>query len=248
MKNNRIELLGLSIDNLSMQETLDRIGEIISAKKPVQHVVVNAAKIVHAQKDNHLKSVINNCGLINADGQAVVWAARILGIPLKERVAGIDLMYNILKISPEKGWRIYFLGAKEEIVKKVVEKAKVDFPGIRVAGFRNGYFKDNDEENIVQGIKESGADILFVAISSPQKEIFLNKYMKEMNVPFCMGVGGSFDVYAGHTKRAPVWLQRIGMEWFYRILQEPRRMWKRYATTNPVFIYLVMKNLIRGKK
>ncbi len=241
MTKERINLLGLNIDNLSMQDTLSRIEQIVKERIPVQHVVVNAAKIVHAQKNEQLKDIINNCGLINADGQAVVWASRLLGIPLKERVAGVDLMYNILNIAPKKGWRIYFLGARENVVNTVVSKTESKFPGIQIAGYRDGYFTEDEELDVVEDIKNSKADILFVAISSPKKEQFLNKYMNELMVPFCMGVGGSFDVFAGLVKRAPVWMQKIGMEWFYRILQEPGRMWKRYATTNPIFIYLVAK-------
>ncbi|GAB4335164.1 MAG: exopolysaccharide biosynthesis glycosyltransferase VpsK [Calditrichia bacterium] len=244
---NRVDFLGFQLDNLSMSETISKIGKIIEQRKPVQHVVLNAAKIVQAVGSPSLRETINSCGLINADGQAVVWAARLLGIPLKERVAGVDLMYEIMKYAPQKGWRIFFLGAKEEVVQAVVHRAKKEFPGINIAGFRNGYFTDDEEAVLVEQIASSKPDILFVGISSPKKEIFLNKYLDKLNVPFCMGVGGSFDVFAGIVKRAPKILQKMGMEWFYRVIQEPRRMWKRYAKTNPIFIYLVLRAVLRKK-
>ena len=168
---------------------------------------------------------------------------KFLWKPLPERITGIDLMQNLVKLAYEKGYKIFFFGAKEEVVKKVVEKYSNEFSKDIIAGYRNGYFKQNEEEFVAKQIADSGADILFVAISSPKKEIFLNKYKGTINVPFIMGVGGSFDVVAGVIKRAPKWMQKCGLEWFYRLLQEPKRMWKRYLFTNVIFIYL-SKNLL----
>ncbi|MGM1032025.1 MAG: WecB/TagA/CpsF family glycosyltransferase [Bacillota bacterium] len=245
---NRIEFLGSEIDVLGINQSLKVIEDIIREKRKVQHVVLNASKVVSLQNDQRLQKVINSCGMINADGQAIVWASRFLGKPLPERVAGIDLMYKLVELSAAKGYSIYFLGAKEDVVKSTVENFKLNYPTLRVAGFRNGYWKKSEEKSVIQLIKKSKADILFVAISSPKKEYFLGEYMEELEIPFCMGVGGSFDVVAGLTKRAPLWMQKAGLEWFYRLIQEPKRMWKRYLIGNFKFILLVLKERYNTSK
>ena len=239
---NRLKILNTEIDNLSMDETLDLIESAIDSSEQIHHVVVNAGKIVSMQSDLQLRNSVNNSDLINADGQAVVWASKILNKPLKERVAGIDLMENLVALAYKNNYKIFFLGAKEAIVKSVTEKYSKQYSENIIAGYRNGYFNKEDETNIAAQISESGAHILFVAISSPIKENFLyenKKFLK--NVNFIMGVGGSFDVVAGMVKRAPLWMQNSGLEWFYRFAQEPKRMWKRYLIGNTKFICLVLK-------
>jgi N-acetylglucosaminyldiphosphoundecaprenol N-acetyl-beta-D-mannosaminyltransferase len=197
------------------------------------------------QTDLQLRKSVNESDIINADGQAVVWASKILGKPLKERVAGIDLMQNLVKMAHEKEYKIFFFGAKEEVVLDVINKYKNQYSSNIIAGYRNGYFKKEEEQDIAKQISNSGANILFVAISSPTKENFLyeNKDLLN-NVNFIMGVGGSFDVVSGKVKRAPLWMQNVGLEWFYRFSQEPNRMWKRYLIGNTKFILLVIKERI----
>ena len=239
---NRITILNTKIDNLTMQETLQVVEETIHGSKQLHHVVVNAAKMVAMQTDLKLRQSVNSCDLINADGQAVVWASRILGQPLKERVAGIDLMENLVELAHKKNYKIFFFGAKEEVVSRVVNKYKIKYSKDIIAGYRNGYFNKEDEVHIAQQISNSGADILFVAISSPTKENFLYDNKETLKgVNFIMGVGGSFDVVSGLVKRAPLWMQNIGMEWFFRFAQEPKRMWKRYFIGNIKFIWMVFK-------
>jgi len=238
---NRINILNCPIDKVTMTETIDIINSSIENKTNLHHVVVNAAKMVNMQKDKELHKSVVSSDIINADGQAVVWASNILGQPLPERVSGIDIMQNLVKLAYEKKYKVFFFGAKEDVVRAVVDKYSDKYSKDIIAGYRNGYFTQDDEENIAQQIHDSGADILFVAISSPTKEIFLNKYKNIINTPFIMGVGGSFDVVSGKVQRAPLWMQNNGLEWFYRFLQEPRRMWKRYLTTNSLFIYYVLK-------
>lgn len=237
----RVKICDIPVDALTMQQTIDLIDKAIVEKRPIHHVVINAAKVVNAKKDNALKESIVNCDIINADGQAIVWAARLLNNPLPERVAGIDLMEALVKLAAEKKYRIFFLGAKEEIVKQVVTTYTDTYGKDIIAGYRNGYFSKEEEQDVAGQIADSGAQILFVAISSPKKEIFLNTYKEFIQTPFIMGVGGSFDVVAGFVKRAPVWMQKTGLEWFYRVIQEPGRMWKRYLFGNSEFIYIVFK-------
>ena len=241
-------VLSIPIDAISMQETLQKVESAITSKKQIHHTVVNAGKIVLMQTDKKLEKSVLDADIINADGEAVVWAANFLGQRLPERVPGIDLMEELVKRSFEKGYKCFFLGATEEVVTKLVNIYKAQYSEDIIAGYRNGYFEKEDEEQIAIQIAESGADILFVAITSPKKEIFLTTYKKQLqNVNLIMGVGGSFDVISGKVKRAPLWMQDVGLEWFYRFLQEPRRMWKRYLVGNSKFIWLVFKAYLKNK-
>ena len=238
----RYTFLKTHVDNFSLKETLTQIKQAIDQKKQLHHVVVNASKIVDMQTDLYLRKSVNESDLINADGQAVVWASKLLGKPLKERVSGIDLMINLVELAAENSYKIFFLGAKEVVVKAVVDKYKTQYSEEIIAGYRNGYFRKNEESNIAREISNSGANMLFVAISSPIKENFLYNNKSSLNkVNFIMGVGGSFDVVSGKTKRAPKWMQDCGLEWFFRFIQEPKRMWKRYLYGNTKFIFLVLR-------
>lgn len=239
---NRIHLLNTNIDNYTMEETIGLVNRAIENRKQIHHVVVNAGKIVAMQEDQELRESVNNSDLINADGQAVVWASRILGRPLKERVAGIDVMENLVGLAHQNRYKIFLFGATEEVVREVANIFARDYDPHLVAGYRNGYFSAAEEVEIANQIASSGAHILFVAISSPTKENFLYRHRDLLkNVYFIMGVGGSFDVVAGKVKRAPIWMQRLGLEWFFRLIQEPKRMWKRYLIGNFRFILLVLK-------
>jgi N-acetylglucosaminyldiphosphoundecaprenol N-acetyl-beta-D-mannosaminyltransferase len=245
----RITLMGCSIDNLSMEETLQTIEGFIHTGRPHQHVVVNVDKLVKASRDPELRQIINDCALVNVDGMPVVWASRLLGKPLKERVAGVDLFEALMRRAGDKGWRVFLLGAKEEVVSKVAATYQHKYPRLVLAGYRNGYWKGEAEETqVVEQIRDARPDLLFVAISSPKKEQFLGRYQAEMKIPFAMGVGGTFDVAIGHVKRAPVWMQKSGLEWFYRFLQEPRRMFRRYFIEDMAFVRLLLKELTSGRR
>lgn len=238
----RVHLMGTPIDNLTMNETLDLINRAIERKEHIHHTVVNAGKIVAMHSNAQLRESVVSADVINADGQAVVWASKILGTPLKERVAGVDLMERLMELAFMHHYKVFFFGAKEEILKKMVSHySDLYSPGM-IAGYRNGYFKKEEEKDIARQIADSGANMLFVAITSPIKENFLYENREVLrNVNFIMGVGGSFDVVAGYVKRAPVWMQRSGLEWLFRVYQEPRRMFKRYLVGNLKFILLVIK-------
>lgn len=250
MKNDyqRITFLSTPIDVLTMRETMDLIDNSIQKNTNIQHVVVNAGKMVSMQNDKDLYESVVSCDIINADGQSIVWAARFLGKYLPERVAGIDLMENLVNLAFQRKYKCFFFGAKEEVVKNLVAIYSKKYGTDIVAGYRNGYYSEEEEPLIARQIAQSGANMLFVAITSPKKEIFLNTY-KEMlkNINFTMGVGGSFDVVAGVTQRAPRWMQSLGMEWFYRFAQEPKRMWRRYWIGNCQFIKLVLQEKFRKK-
>jgi N-acetylglucosaminyldiphosphoundecaprenol N-acetyl-beta-D-mannosaminyltransferase len=245
----RIKFLSVPIDALTMEETLQEVERAIAEQRQLHHTVVNAGKMVMMSKDAKLFQSVVEADLINADGQGVVWAARLLGQRLPERVAGIDLMNNLIVRAHQKGYKAFFFGAREEVVQKVVRRVSEQYSPAVVAGYRNGYYEAGEAPAIARQIAESGAQMLFVAISSPAKENFLHDYKHILNkVNFIMGVGGSFDVVAGVTRRAPRSWQVIGLEWLYRFLQEPSRMWRRYTVGNIEFAGLVLKEWYRRRK
>lgn len=243
----RVEIMGCQVDNLSMEETLLTVEKFIQSGRPHEHVGVNVDKIVQANRDPDLRRIINNSSLISVDGMPIVWASRLLGKPLKERVTGVDLFDVLMRRAAEKGWRIYLLGAKQEVVAKVKDYYEKTYPQIAIVGYRNGYWSAAEEPQVVEAITAAKADILFVAISSPEKERFLSRYQEEMKIPFAMGVGGTFDVMSGMVKRAPLWMQKTGFEWFYRFLQEPRRMFKRYFIEDMAFVGLLLKACVTSR-
>lgn len=246
--NQRITMMGCGIDNLSMEETLARVEEFIRSGRAHQHVVVNVDKLVKASRDPALRRIVNACDLVSADGMPVVWASRLLGKPLKERVAGIDLFEALMRRAGERGWRVFLLGAQDEVVWTVAAIYRERYPGLQLAGWRDGYWQGEQEEaRVARMVAESRADLLFVAISSPKKEQFLGKYQAAMRVPFAMGVGGTFDVVSGRVRRAPGWMQRAGLEWFWRFLQEPRRMFRRYFIDDMLFVWLLIKEAARSR-
>ena len=238
----KIDFLNIPLDTLTMQETIAQVNTAIFSNKHIHHCVINAGKVVQMQEDKLLRDSVVNSDLINADGMSIVWAVRFLGHKIPERVAGIDLMEKLVELSFKKKYKCFFFGANEKIVKKLVNDYSEKYSKDLIAGYQNGYYNESDEHDIVEQIRSSRANILFVAMTSPKKEIFLNTYKKELSgINFIMGVGGSFDVISGKTDRAPKFMQDIGLEWFYRFIQEPKRMWKRYLIGNFKFLVLILK-------
>jgi N-acetylglucosaminyldiphosphoundecaprenol N-acetyl-beta-D-mannosaminyltransferase len=245
----KIDFLGIPVHGFTMQETVDMIDLAIQENKHIHQASINAGKVVMMQKDKELFKNVVSCDIINADGMSIVWAARLLNRKLPERVAGCDLMQRLIKLAYERKYKCFFLGAKEEVVVKVVGTYIEKYNNEIIGGYRNGYFTKEEEPVIARQIAESGSNILFVAMNSPKKESFLFKNQNILScVNFTMGVGGTFDVIAGVTKRAPKWMQNIGMEWFCRFTQEPGRMWRRYLIGNSLFIWMVIKEIIKMGK
>jgi N-acetylglucosaminyldiphosphoundecaprenol N-acetyl-beta-D-mannosaminyltransferase len=240
----RARVVGCSIDRLDMDETLARCEQLIESGEYAQHLCINAAKAVAARDDAELRAIIDRCELVSADGQAVVWASRILGDPLPTRVAGIDLMQRLLERAEARGYRVFILGAKPDVLEHAAGRIRAHHPALALVGTRDGYFSEADDGAVAAEVAAARPDILFVAMPSPRKEYWLGRYGPDLGVPFVMGVGGSVDVIAGVTKRAPALWQKLGLEWAYRLLQEPRRLLGRYARTNLRFIFLVARELI----
>jgi UDP-N-acetylglucosamine 2-epimerase (non-hydrolysing) len=235
----RVELFGCTVDPLEMHAAVARCEEAIETRAPIQHMAVNAAKVVAMQKDERLLDIVNNCELVTADGQAVVWASRVLGDPLPARVTGIDLMHELITLAERKHYRVYVLGAAREVLDRALARLREEYRALTIVGDHDGYFSEDEEPAVAADIRASRADMLFVAMPSPRKEYFLARWGDELEVPFTMGVGGAIDVVAGMRRRAPVLLQRLGLEWSFRLVQEPKRLFRRYLVTNTRFISMV---------
>jgi N-acetylglucosaminyldiphosphoundecaprenol N-acetyl-beta-D-mannosaminyltransferase len=243
-----IQMFGINIHSLGMSQALDIVHECITSKQSLHVGMLNAAKVVNMKRNPALGEDVTSSNLILADGSAVVLASKILHKKLPERVAGIDLMHGILARGDKLGYRVFCLGATEEISQEIERQIHQHYPGVIIAGRQNGYFSADQEQAIAQNIAATKPDVLFVAITSPKKEQFMAKWGEVMRVPVVHGVGGSFDVFAGKVKRAPLVWQKFGMEWLYRVLQEPGRLWKRYLVTNTLFIGMLIKEIFKPTK
>jgi len=238
-------LLGHRVDRLRLDETADRCREAVLRKERIHHVSLNAAKVVSARKDRRLAQVIDTADLVSADGQPLVWVSRLLGAPLPERVTGIDLMLKLLELAEAERFRVFFLGARPEVLRRAIGNLSKRHPRLVVAGSHDGYFRDSENDSICEAVNTAEPDILFVAMSSPKKEYWVADSAHKLGVPLIVGVGGALDVVAGDVARAPTWMQRAGLEWAFRVLQEPGRLWRRYLTTNAQFLMLVAAEFMR---
>jgi N-acetylglucosaminyldiphosphoundecaprenol N-acetyl-beta-D-mannosaminyltransferase len=243
----KLELFGIPFDNLTSDEALARVDEFALSTGTKVMTAINAAKVVSIQQNHDQRRAVRESDLVLADGVPVVWASRLAGKPLKQRVAGCDFFQEVVRHGQPRGYRFFLLGGRPDVVEKVKEVLEQRHPGVQIVGWRDGYFSIDDEKRVVDEINRSKATILFLGFSSPKKEEFVlrNRHRLE-TVRFIQGVGGSFDIVAGVTKRAPEWMQGLGLEWLYRLMQEPRRMWRRYLVTNTLFVWLTIRELLRG--
>ncbi|QRN85025.1 WecB/TagA/CpsF family glycosyltransferase [Clostridia bacterium] len=219
----KIEILGVGIDNLSMDETVSRIGQAIASKERMQVNTLNAEILYQALHDSRLMETINGCDLVTPDGTGIVWASEQLGTPCKERVTGIDLLNNLLKQSPKKGYKIYFYGSKPEILERAIKNIRETYPGINIVGSTHGYIKEDEQGKLLQDIQKKEPDLLFVALGAPRQEYWIESSLKELPSLVAVGVGGSLDVISGELKRAPEFFQKLRLEWLYRALIQPSR-------------------------
>jgi N-acetylglucosaminyldiphosphoundecaprenol N-acetyl-beta-D-mannosaminyltransferase len=237
-------LLGAPIDCLSLAETVAAADAAMRGRCRLRQVSMNVAKLVAMRRNSELDADVRSSDLVSIDGMGILWAARLLGIKVAERVAGIDLLDRVLALCAVRGYRPFFLGARPDVVAEAVAATHKRHPGLLFAGYRNGYFSQNEENGVVAEIQESHADCLFIGMPTPRKERFLASHGDTVGVPFIMGVGGSFDVLAGIVQRAPGPVQALGLEWLYRMAQEPLRLGPRYLKTNLVFAGIVARALL----
>ncbi len=241
-------ILGLKIHALTNAQTLELIEAFITSRQPYQLATVNPEFVVAAQKDAEFRQIINKAALALPDGIGLLKAARFLGTtPLPERVAGSDLVAKLADLSHRKGYRIYFLGAQPGVAEKAVEKLKVRYPNLQVAGCYAGSPSLEENEAIVQRILPTRPDILLVAYGAPRQDKWIARNLDRLQIPVCIGVGGSFDFIAGTARRAPMWLQRLGLEWLHRLLTQPWR-WRRIWNAVPRFSWLVLRSKLAERR
>jgi N-acetylglucosaminyldiphosphoundecaprenol N-acetyl-beta-D-mannosaminyltransferase len=240
----RAQIFGCPIDIVTMSETVDLARTAMRQRTTTLHVALNVAKLVNMRTNPVLAEDVKNSDLIGIDGMGILLAARLFGLPAKERVAGIDLLQEILVVCADEGFRPFFLGATPSVVRKARAAVAAKHLNIRFAGIHDGYFDAHQEPQVVEEIRDSEADCLFIAMPTPRKERFLAAYRDQLGVSFIMGVGGSFDVLAGEVTRAPLLMQKLALEWLYRVYQEPRRMWWRYCRTNTIFAGMMFSALL----
>ncbi|MEA2086894.1 MAG: WecB/TagA/CpsF family glycosyltransferase [Candidatus Caldatribacteriota bacterium] len=254
--NNRIKLFQVGIDQVDNQETIQKIAEFIISKKPHQIVTPDTLGVLRARKDPDYHAILESADLVTPDGAGILWAATTLNYPLPERVTGIDIIHNICRLATKKGYSLYLLGSYPGVAGEAASNLTRKYPGIKIAGTHHGYFSGEDfqncedvknsnsdknnkeEEEIIAEIRENRPDILLVGMGVPKQEKWISKNLDKLDVPVCMGVGGSFDVLSGRIPRAPLWMQRRGMEWIYRSIKQPNRAFRTLALF--YFIWLVI--------
>jgi N-acetylglucosaminyldiphosphoundecaprenol N-acetyl-beta-D-mannosaminyltransferase len=242
----RVELFGVDVDAVDVDGAVALARAAVHEGRPHQHVVLNAAKVVAMHDDDALRETVRHCDFVQADGMPIVWLSRLTGRPLPGRVAGADLFERLVASAAQDSASVYLLGARADVVARVAEVLLARHPDLRLAGWHDGFWDDDTE--VVAAVRAATPDYLFVALPSPRKERFLEEHLGELGVPFAMGVGGSFDVVAGLVRRAPSWVQQAGLEWCWRLAQEPRRLLRRYLVGNTRFMMLAARELRRSRR
>jgi len=235
-----IGILGIPIDNLDTEATLDRLDQFIQERRFHQVATANVDFLINAMHDRELRQILRDADLVTPDGMPVVWASRLLGSPLPERVTGADLVPRLAALAARKGYRVYMLGARPEVAQQARDRMIEANPSLQIVGCVSPQISPllaMDSEALLHDIVSAKPDILLVAFGNPKQEKWIHLHRDRLrHVPVCIGIGGTFDFLAGRTSRAPWWMQRLGMEWLYRLAQEPKRLWRRYCND---FIYFV---------
>lgn len=242
----RLDFLGCPLDPITSADLLQTLTAQIKMRTGTSVIqFVNANKVAKIHEDPKMGEIMRRADYVLADGQPLLPMASLLGMKVPERIDGIGLMRKFLELADREKFSVYLLGAKQEVVEECVRQIETTYPGIRLAGQRNGYFDEDDIPNIAAGVAATQPDFLFLGMGSPMKERLADEWKNELGAVVIQGVGGSFDVMAGLVKRAPRWMQKLGIEWLYRVVQEPRRMFWRYFKTNTVCLWLFVKALVR---
>lgn len=247
LRKDRVDFLGCPLDLTPPSTIMERAHRAMLGDGRLRIEGLNVAKLVQARSDTLLMGALCDAELVHVDGAGISLGLKAMGMPTPERRAGIDLMVDLCRQAAAMGQSVYLLGARPDIVQAAAKNLQVAVPDLAIAGTRDGYFNEADEEEIVETIRASGAGLLFIGISSPKKELFLRSHWERLDVSLGMGVGGSFDVISGSLRRAPLWMQQNGLEWLYRWWQEPVRLFGRYASTNLIFLWLLARARLTGR-
>ena len=248
--NERVNICGVDFDNITMEQSLKSIEELIEKKKRATVFHPNVDCVCIAKNDRELMEIYKKSNLNLPDGMPLIWASKLLGRPLKEKISGPDLLPKVCELASRNKYSIFFLGGRDGVAKRAAEVFKNKYTGVRVAGFYHGYFdkKGNENSEVISMIRERRPDILVVAFGTPLQEKWLNDNLKELDVPLCIGAGAAIDFLSGNIPRSPEWMQKAGFEWLFRLILEPRRLWKRYLIRDMKFFYLLLCQLIGRKR
>ncbi|WP_237690578.1 WecB/TagA/CpsF family glycosyltransferase [Paenibacillus caui] len=234
-----VNLFGIRVSKWNMEETVAYLTEAAESDRPHQVITANPIMVMAALEDPAYMEIMQKAELVVPDGAGVVWASGKAGNPVKERVAGFDLLHQLMKTGEKRSWKVYLLGASPEVIQEAANRLQMQYPGVKIVGSRDGYFGPDQDLEVVEAIKAAAPHILFVARGADTQEPWIAKYKQQLGVPVIMGVGGSFDVISGRSKRAPKFMQRLRLEWFYRLLKEPTRFRRMLAL--PKFAVKVLK-------
>lgn len=218
-----VTIFGVPISKMNMNQTVDYLAQAIDKRQPHQVITANPIMVMSALQDPAYMRMMKQAELIVPDGAGVVWAAGYVGNPVQERVAGYDLLQELMKAGQRRGWRVYMVGASSEVIEAAASRLKQLYPELKLVGFRDGFFGEKEDSDVIRAIREAKPDILLVGRSAATQEPWIAQYKEQLGVPVMMGIGGSFDVLSGKLKRAPLLFQKLRLEWFYRLLQEPWR-------------------------
>ncbi len=234
-----VRILNLSVNNVSMESALAAIDSFIAARGSHHVVTADASMFVMANEDPELYKIVSKADLVTPDGVGIIWAAKRQGTPLQERVSGVDIVENLCSRSAECGNRIYFLGAGPGVAEQAANRMRERYPGTNIVGSRDGFFTESDNDSIIETIRESKADVVCVAMGIPRQEKWIEANRERLDAPVLIGVGGTLDVLSGNTRRAPRWMQKIALEWLWRVLNNPRKISK--VMLLPRFVMLVRR-------
>ena len=251
MEVQRVNILGVGISAINMKQTLAVIEQCISQDKQSYICVTGVHGVMESQRDSRLRSIHNRAELVTPDGMPLVWLGRVWGYPSVRRVYGPDLMLAVCQYSQERGYRHFLYGGAERVAKALAGKLQTRFPGLQIVGTYSPPFRpltDEEDAQVVEMINEARPDIVWVGLSTPKQEYWMASHIGKLRAPLLIGVGAAFDFHAGLKKQAPLWMQRNGLEWLFRLLAEPRRLWRRYLVNNPLFIMLILMQALGLRK
>lgn len=241
----KVNILGVNVDRLNLSDSISKMESAILNGEKMRIAVTPVNCILWAQKDPALNRIYNSADMVTADGVPLIWASKWLGEPIRGRVTGLDLLPEFSKIAAEKGFRFFFLGAGPGVAEKLRDVLTSKYPELQIAGtYSPPYSKSfSEEENhkMINLVNQSNADVLWVSLTAPKQDFWIAEHFERLNINIAIGVGAAFDVVAGNIKRAPIWMQKAGLEWFFRLLKEPGRLAKRYLVEAPMFIPLIIK-------